>query len=369
MASLRLESDREQSVVGHLEEFSARVSVVLLVLAALTVLFSRRTDDVLIEWLHALAPCDDCMVVFEPGAWIGLRWTAAIVFAGLLTLPLVVQQAVAFASPGLLPGERRRLALGLTFASTVGVAVGVASGGFAAPYVYTNAMRTVDSTGLVLALDAVTLVELTLALMWIIALLGAATGAALGAGLLGRLDRERVVTWRWRVSLPLVLLIVGSTWATTNDLRWPLAVFSALVLELPLLPWRRREPRTLPTVLDHEGRRRRVLVVDYGHHGGPVPTASWDDKLYRLSTVAGLVDSQRKRTALIERILNGAATDVVLLGGTEEVLPARFIDAVATTGARLRFMELQGHGEEHPPRATQSLVQRLDVYVMNMLGP
>ena len=29
----------------------------------------------------------------------------------------------------------------------------------------------------------------------------------------------------------------------------------------------------------------------------------------------------------------------------------------------------QGHGEEDPTRATQSLVQRLDVYVMNMLGP
>ena len=369
MANLRLESDHDQSVVGHLEEFAARVSVVLLVLVTLTALFSQRVDDVLIEWLDALAPCSDCMVVFEPGAWIGLRWTAAILLAALLTLPLVVQQAVAFASPGLLPGERRRLALGLTFASTVGVGVGVVSGGIAAPYVYTSAMRTVESTGLVLALDAVTLVQLTLALMWILALLGAATGVALGAGLVGRLDRERVVTWRWRVSLPLVLLIVGSTWATTNELRWPLAVFAALVLEVPLLPWRRMEPRTLPTVLDHEGRRRRVLVVDCAHRGGAHSTVSWNDTLYRLTTSAGLVDHQRERTALIERMQDGMATDVILLGCTEDALPARFIEAVASTGARLRFMDQQDHEEDHAPMTTRSLAQRLDLYVTNILGP
>lgn len=369
MASLRLESDHDQSVVGHLEEFSARVSVVLLVLAALTVLLSQRIDDVLVQWLEALAPCRDCMVVFEPGAWIGLRWTAAIVCAGLLTLPLMVQQAVAFASPGLLPGERRRLTLGLSCASTVGVVIGAATGGFAAPYVYTNAMRTVDSAGLVLALDAVTLVQLTLALMWILALLGAATGAALGAGLFGRLDRERVVTWRWRVSLPLVLLIVGSTWATTNELRWPLAVMSALVLEVPLLPWRRREPRTLPTVLDHEGRRRRVLVVACAHHGTPVSPRSWNDGLYRLSDSTGLVDNQRERTALIERIQNGAATDVILLGCTEESLPARFIEAVVSTGVSLRFFDLEGHGEQNPSMANPVVAKRLDLYVTHILGP
>ena len=369
MANLRLESDHDQSVVVHLEEFAARVSVVLLLLITLTALFSQRIDDVLIQWLDALAPCHDCMVVFEPGAWIGLRWTAAILLAGLLTLPLVVQQAVAFASPGLLPGERRRLALGLTFASTVGVGVGVVSGAFAAPYVYTNAMRTVDSTGLVLALDAVTLLELTLALMWILALLGAATGVAFGAGLVGRLDRERVVTWRWRVSLPLVLLIVGSTWATTNELRWPLAVFCALVLEVPLLPWRRKEPRTLPTVLDHEGRRRRVLVVDCGQREGRISDVARNGRLYRFTASAGLVDNQRERTAVIERIQNGAATDVILLGCTEDSLPARFIEAVVSTGARLRFMDSQGHEEHHSPITTSALSQRLDLYVSKILGP
>ncbi|MAI09319.1 MAG: hypothetical protein CMA08_01895 [Euryarchaeota archaeon] len=368
MADLRLESDQDLSLVAHLEEFSARITLVLLILIIGTVVLAQHADTMLVRWLDVLAPCTSCMVVFEPGAWIGLRWTSAIVCAGVLTLPLIVHQAVSFASPALLPGERRRLTLGLTCAATIGVGIGVASGGFAAPYVYANAMQTVDSAGLVLALDAVALVQLTLALMWITALLGAASGAALGAGLLGRLDRERVVAWRWRISLPLVLLIVGSTWATTNELRWPLAVMCAVVLEVPLLPWRRREPQTLPAVLDHEGRRRRVMVINCANQGAPIPHAQFNNRMYRYSTSKRLGDHQRARTVLIERIQNGAATDVVLLGCPEESLPARFVEAVASTGAGLHYMDHHESGDRNPSIADQDLTKQLDQYVTDMLG-
>ena len=241
MADLRLESDREVSIIGHLEEFSARVALVLIVIVGFTAALSLRTDALLMWWLGELSPCKDCMVVFEPGAWIGLRWTMAIVCAAVLSIPIVVHQSVTFASPGLLPMERKRLRNGMVATSTLGVCIALWFGWSGAPWLYERAMVTVDATGLVLALDSVTLVELTLAIMWILALLGATAGAGFGAGLLGRLDQERVVAWRWRVSLPVVLLIVTSTWTTTHDLRWPLAIMRAIVLELPLLPWRTRD--------------------------------------------------------------------------------------------------------------------------------
>jgi hypothetical protein len=91
--------------------------------------------------------------------------------------------------------------------------------------------------------------------------------------------------------------------------------------------------------------------------------------LYRLTTSAGLVDNQRERTALIERMQDGMATDVILLGCTEDSLPARFVEAVASTGAQLRFMDPQDHEEESAPMTTPSLAQRLDLYVTNVLGP
>ena len=208
MADLRLESDRDVSIVGHLEEFSARVALVLIVIVGFTAALSLRTDALLMWWLGELSPCEDCMVVFEPGAWIGLRWTMAIVCATVLSIPLVVHQSVTFASPGLLPMERKRLRNGMVVTSTLGVCIALWFGWSGAPWLYEHAMTTVDATGLVLALDSVTLVELTLAIMWILALLGATAGAGLGAGLLGRLDRERVTAWRWRVSLPVVLSLI-----------------------------------------------------------------------------------------------------------------------------------------------------------------
>lgn len=369
MADLRLESDRDQSVVGHLEEFSARVSIVLVVLAGLTVLLSQRIDEALMQWLDALAPCSDCMVVFEPGAWIGLRWTAAIVFAGVLTLPLVVQQAVAFASPALLPGERRRLTFGLVATSTLGMAVAVWFGLRAAPWMYTQTMTTVHSTGLVLALDAVGLVELTLAMMWIMALLGAASGASIGAGLLGRLDRERVIMWRWRISLPIVLLMVGSTWVTMNDLRWPLAIVGALVLELPLVPWRNTEPRWLPTVFDGDGTRRRLLVVDCACEGAFGPAVRSPPAEFGHCTARGLCARAHERTALLERVQDGNATDVLVVGCTTAPLPERFHEAIHSSGATLRGFNLRAVEHRRPGIDPDAMTAQRDLALSAMTDP
>ena len=49
MADLRLESDRDQTVVGHLEEFSARVSIVLVALAAACLLSAATAEEELGE--------------------------------------------------------------------------------------------------------------------------------------------------------------------------------------------------------------------------------------------------------------------------------------------------------------------------------
>ena len=369
MADLRLESDREFSVIGHLEEFSARTAFVLMVLVVLTAAISLRTDGLLMWWLDQLAPCTDCMVVFEPGAWIGLRWSMAIVCAAVLILPLSVHQAVTFASPGLLPTERKRLRNGLVAASGLGLGIALWVGWQAAPWVYAQAMTTVESAGLTLALDAVTLVELTLAVMWIMALLGAACGATLGAGLLGQLDHEKVAMWRWRVSLPLVLLIVTSTWTTTHDLRWPLAIASAILLEMPLLPWRNTPPRGLPVVLDGDGARRRLLVVDCaceGAFGAPThpPEANLGHHLAR-----GLCVRYQERTALLERIQNGRASDVVIVGCSSEPLPERFKVAVASTGANLRGLDLRQVEHRRPSIEPASMTQQRDLALSAMVDP
>ncbi len=369
MADLRLESDERLSIVGHLEEFSARVTLVVLILVAMTVVLSQRTDDLLMWWLSVLSPCSSCMVVFEPGAWIGLRWTTAIVCAAVLSLPLVVHQSVSFASPGLLPSERRRLRLGMVVTSIVGVSIALWFGWRGAPWVYAQAMTTVDTTGLTLALDAVQLVELTLAVMWIFALLGATVGATLGAGVFGRLHRENIATWRWRISLPVVLLIVTSTWTTTNDLRWPLAIASALLLEMPLLPWRNTAPRSLPTVLDAEGGRRRLLVVDCACEGafGLPPHPPKESTGHHIAQ--GLCARMNERTSLIERIQDGRATDVVVVGCSTAPLPQAFKEAVASAGAQLRGLNLRDIEHRRPSIEPRSMACQRDLLLSAFVNP
>lgn len=369
MAGLRLESDRDESIIGHLEEFSARVALVLITVVGLTAAISLRTDAMLMWWLGELSPCDSCMVVFEPGAWIGLRWTMAIVCAAVLCLPLLVHQAVSFASPGLLPTERKRLRNGMVATSTLGGSIALWFGWRGAPWLYGQAMSTAEKTGLVLALDSVSLVELTLAIMWILSLLGATAGASLGAGVLGRLDQEKVVTWRWRVSLPVVLLIVTSTWTTTNDLRWPLAIFSAVVLELPLLPWRNTPPRGLPTVLDAEGARRRLLVVDCaceGAFGGP--THPPDTGLGH-HVAQGLCARYHERTTLLERIQEGRASDVLIVGCSTDPLPIPFKEAVASTGASLRGLNLRSIEHRRPSIEPGTMSHQRDLVLSSLIDP
>ena len=369
MAGLRLESDRDQSIVGHLEEFSARVALVLIAVVGLTAAISLRTDAMLMWWLGELSPCDSCMVVYEPGAWIGLRWTFAIVCSAILCLPLLVHQSVTFASPGLLPLERKQLRNGMVAASLLGLSIALWFGWQGAPWLYEHAMTSVEKTGLVLALDSVSIVELTLAIMWILALLGATSGASLGAGVFGRLDRDKVIMWRWRVSLPVVLLIVTSTWTTANDLRWPLAISSAIVLELPLLPWRNTAPRGLPTVLDADGARRRLLVVDCACEGAfGAPTHPPETGLGH-HVAQGLCARYHERTSLLERIQDGRASDVLIVGCTSEPLPPRFKEAVASAGATLRGLDLRSIEHRRPSIEPASMTFQRDLSLSGLVDP
>ena len=237
------------------------------------------------------------------------------------------------------------------------------------PWVYAQAMTTVDTTGLTLALDAVQLVELTLAVMWIFALLGATVGATLGAGVFGRIHRENIATWRWRISLPVVLLIVTSTWTTTNDLRWPLAIASALLLEMPLLPWRNTAPRSLPTVLDAEGGRRRLLVVDCACEGafGLPPYPPKESTGHHIAQ--GLCARMNERTSLMERIQDGRATDVVVVGCSTAPLPQAFKEAVASAGAQLRGLNLREIEHRRPSIQPRSMACQRDLLLSAFVDP
>ena len=110
MGGLKLADDEDVPIENHLSEFSYRASILLLLIAILTVVWSLKIDSILTFSMSILDPCiNSCMNVFEPAEWTALRWLSSALLAVISVGPIAIQQIYSFSAKGLMPGERRWL--------------------------------------------------------------------------------------------------------------------------------------------------------------------------------------------------------------------------------------------------------------------
>jgi len=369
VAGIRNERDVERTLLLHLEEGTARLGFVVLFVAVLTPIITAYTKEFLLAWLQTTSPCAACLTVFEPGAWISIRWTAGLLMATMLATPLMAWNIRAFVRPALLPLEARRFTAGLMVFVAVVVGVSLTTAMFLAPWLYQSAVQSADAASLTQALDAASLARITLALMWILSLTSGALVLTLAAGMVGLLDEGNITSWRWKVNLPLTLILISTTWMTTTGIRWPMALVVLGVLEMGMLPFSKRPVRACPEVLDNDGARRRLMLVECSCDGALAFGDRKPPHPFVHHACANLCGSLKEREAVAERAKDLRLTDVIVAGCTTEPCPAGFGEALRSVGCNLRGLDLRQVEFVRTDSTSRSARQQRDLWIAGVLEP
>ena len=78
--SLQLEHDRQSPVQEHLNELTARVTLLLFFTTLTTLGWLTQIDAVLDTLLRHLNPCNEgCLNLYDPARWSAIRWMAAAI--------------------------------------------------------------------------------------------------------------------------------------------------------------------------------------------------------------------------------------------------------------------------------------------------
>ncbi|MGY8670017.1 MAG: twin-arginine translocase subunit TatC, partial [Candidatus Poseidoniales archaeon] len=191
MGGLKLAADEDLPLDNHLSEFSYRASLLLLLVAILTVVWSFQIDSILTYTMRVLDPClDSCMNVFEPAEWTALRWLSSALLAMISVGPLAIQQIYSFSARGLMPAERRWLLSWL--ASTWLLACGSIyfTMNYLMPKFFAMGHSVQADVGLIGRYDAAETLGLSLALAWSELMVLIAISALIIAGKTNMVHRE-----------------------------------------------------------------------------------------------------------------------------------------------------------------------------------
>ena len=89
-------------------DLERRLIIWLFTVVVGALVWMRRIDADLEHLLERVSPCGlSCLVAYDPAAWVSIKWTGVALASIICTLPLLVVLLDRFASPGLLPSERR----------------------------------------------------------------------------------------------------------------------------------------------------------------------------------------------------------------------------------------------------------------------
>lgn len=107
MSNYDVPGDKELALEEHLTEIRKRLIVVLVALGFLTFLTFPFTDSIISLLRQEFIPEGTKIIVLSPMEFILMRLQLSIVFALLLSIPLIIYEAFAFMEPGLFPNERK----------------------------------------------------------------------------------------------------------------------------------------------------------------------------------------------------------------------------------------------------------------------
>ena len=341
--SLQLEHDRQSPVQEHLNELTARVTLLLFFTTLTTLGWLTQIDAVLDTLLRHLNPCNEgCLNLYDPARWSAIRWMAAAILGFVTTLPLLLQQSWSFARPGLLPSERRWmkywflagvLSMFLAIASTIGVLF---------PMIFETGHRTHESMLLDARYDAVHMLSIVIAVIWTEIIVACGIFAMMLAGIVGMLNKESADWWRLRI-YGIVLLLLLASLPEFGGLAVLLSVLAIGSIELSSRKWLHASPpifQEKKSIMDAEGGIRNVLMVDCACDGAALPLPQQLKAPFPVFSAHSLCGSESERERVLEIALQHRLTDLIISGCSSEPLPNSFKSNCHSIGCSLRGIDV-----------------------------
>jgi Sec-independent protein secretion pathway component TatC len=342
--SLLLETDKDNTVNSHVDEFSNRMTLVLVSSLIFTAIWMNWIDSILTQLLQIMQPCaSDCLNLYDPARWSAVRWLSATILGILSSIPIFIYQSYSFAKSGLLPSEKKWFLYWI-----IGGSIGILSVMsitilWIVPKVFSLGHASNVAMGFTPMYDAPLMLQFAISLVWAQMLIVIAGLAMVVAGITGNLNQKTADWWILRVHGLLVMLLGLSLPDVGGMIVFSIILISILSVELLSLRWTSMIPKSINSgshVYDLEGAKRNILIADCRCDGG-CESLSFESTLgLNVSTYNGLCNSRKERLELLDKVRVDRVTDVFISGCNGEPLPHLFKSNCHSLSCDVRGLDL-----------------------------
>jgi len=348
MTRVQLASDKSQQLSKHVEELTQRSLLILLFWTIAAIIIATQIDNLLSILLFWLSPCanSECLNIYEPATWSGTRWSMVGLLSLIATSPIILQQTLQFASPGLFPDERRWLKywfIGTWLISMLMILVTVI---WLLPAFFSVGHGTQSDMGFSARYDASRILGITFLVILAQVVVYAACLWVLLGSKLGVIDLENIGWWRLRVhgfTIGILVLLVQSV---EPSILLVLVALCAWLLELCFSTANKSKFSSIDEAvyLDSKDGEHKFLLLDCKCLGAM--NKDIGDMMIPKFSSEGMCASANDQDLLLQGIIRERFTDVIVTGCDSKPLPARLHSSANLTGCKIHGLELMDNEME-----------------------
>ena len=327
---MSIESDFafKESPIKFIEEATTRFGSIILLVLISSLAWIFYVDDVLSYLLNELVPCESsCTNLYDPYSWTRLRWISAFILSFIPLIPYTFYQTYRFLEPGLFLREKKYLYRVFFFVSFLFLLSVYVTVTLILPTLYSWGHDSVIGAGFSANYDAVSMLYLSVSIVWSIMVLTGYISITLSAGGLNIINQKNIDSWRWSLYSSLFFLIYLTTNFSDIGIQWIVLGIMILVLEAIISTYSTNfstEIMGLNTILDSEYRERNILLVDCSCGGLIANDTDVAINPVGQLSVRNLCESESEREVVLDAINYAKITDLIISGCSSDPLPESF---------------------------------------------
>ena len=358
MNDLHLSTDDRTLIQHHLEELVKRLTSILILVVILSLIWSLSIDEILKWTLQKLDPCSEsCVNIFSPEEWAGTRWLASGLLGVFTSAPFIMIQAYAFASPGLLPSERRAFVAWMLSIWAISILALFYTIVDFLPMLYSFGHSFNTDTGLIGRYDAAEMLKISIAISWAIILVLAASSVVMIFGKLKLIWSGNSEWWRIRVHGMMLMLLWLIIPNGLPGLFITLTILATGMVEIAGWKYFRApipQGYGLRDLMNQEGKIQRILYADCSCYGSTESIDPLDGMgVMKFDSVCR---NKEEQNILIDSVKRFNVDQVIFSGCKIDSFPVNFPDSLRFLGCEVRSLDLSHIGNI---RTSESRVDHL----------
>ena len=344
-------SAKRTDLSNHLSELYSIFRQTILLILAISLLWSYSSDSLMTSWLDTLPLGNHSLdlSIYSPFDWLEMKWAISILLSILTVMPLLSIRLQRFASPGLMPRERSWFTMVLIFSTFVLPMITILLWWMGFPTLVEAALAADNLEGVGSRYDAASIFGLAIGVSWVIVCIILSTVTLSLARLLGMVD-DGHTRLRNRVLAILGGALILSLPSEFEGLRiilafWSMAIADRISSSLPAaaLGSRYFEVKNLQSGVNPI----RLGIVDCGCEGAcprvplggvPVGVAS--------PSCEALCLNPHEQEALADLVSQHSKTNLLVTGCDSGPIPSALKRSLQSVGCTI-----EGLGWMDEPRA------------------